>query len=191
MTTLEELIDNSTTDKNTKHSYLPVYESKFQPYKNSAKFVLEIGIQRGGSIKLWHDYFKNATIVGMDIQPSEQNPPWILNNPRINLLNGCNAYDNKLIEQLKQSGAKFDIMIDDGPHTLESMVIFAKYYSRLLAPNGTLVIEDIPDPDWLEPIAISLPESLRGSVEVADLRHVKGRWDDIMMFVKAPSNYVA
>jgi hypothetical protein len=49
---LEELVDNSRTDKNTRHSYLPLYQNLLIKKKQTAKNVLEVGICFGGSIKL-------------------------------------------------------------------------------------------------------------------------------------------
>ena len=73
---LEEIVDNSRTDKNTIHSYLPLYEKLLKNKKETAKNVLEVGIgdfnqgiTNGGSIKLWHDYFINATVHALDICP--------------------------------------------------------------------------------------------------------------------------
>jgi hypothetical protein len=73
---LEQLVDNSKTDKNTRHSYLSLYEELLKSKKETAKNILEIGIgssdqgiTNGGSIKLWHDYFTNATVYGLDICP--------------------------------------------------------------------------------------------------------------------------
>jgi hypothetical protein len=59
---LEELADNSKTDKNVGHSYLPLYQKLLVNKKESAKNVLEVGIgdfveKNGGSIKLWRDFF--------------------------------------------------------------------------------------------------------------------------------------
>ncbi len=51
MTSLYSLIDNSKTDKNTVHSYLETYELLFNSKRKSAKNILEIGVQDGGSIK--------------------------------------------------------------------------------------------------------------------------------------------
>jgi hypothetical protein len=46
---LEELVDNSRTDKNTVHSYLPLYQDLLINKRETAKNVLEVGIDRGGS----------------------------------------------------------------------------------------------------------------------------------------------
>jgi len=64
---LEEIADNSRTDKNTLHSYLPLYQQLLESKKETAKNILEIGIYNGGSIKLWNDFLKNANIHGLDI----------------------------------------------------------------------------------------------------------------------------
>ena len=69
---LKELVDNSLTDKEKSHGYLDLYEKLLCNKKISAKNILEVGIgdfnlKNGGSIKLWYDYFVNATIYGIDI----------------------------------------------------------------------------------------------------------------------------
>ena len=63
---LEEIADNSRTDKNTTHSYLSLYQNLLISKKETAKNVLEVGIQTGGSIKLWSDFFTNANVYGLD-----------------------------------------------------------------------------------------------------------------------------
>ncbi len=67
---LEQIVDNTRTDKNTTHSYLLLYESLSKNKKETAQNILEIGIQNGGSIKLWRDYFLNVTIYGLDTEHS-------------------------------------------------------------------------------------------------------------------------
>lgn len=59
---LEKIVDNSRTDKNTIHSYLSLYQKLLITKKETAKNVLEVGIYNGGSIKLWSDYFTNANV---------------------------------------------------------------------------------------------------------------------------------
>ena len=64
---LVDLVNNSRTDKNTAHSYLPLYQKLLINKKETAKNVLEVGICHGGSIKLWSDFFTNANVYGLDI----------------------------------------------------------------------------------------------------------------------------
>ena len=49
-------------------SYLTYYDLLFHPIRNLPIQLLEIGIQNGGSVEIWAQYFDNAiAIVGCDI----------------------------------------------------------------------------------------------------------------------------
>jgi len=103
---LVDIVDNSRTDKNTVHSYLPLYESLLCSKKETATNVLEIGICHGGSIKLWGDYFSKATVYGVDIWKAEQMWGEIVNKPNIKLYTRENkGYDfgaySYVIDKLK------------------------------------------------------------------------------------------
>ncbi len=64
---LEQIADNTRTDPDTTHSYLPLYERLLNSKKETAKNTVGIGIECGGRIKLWSDYFTNANVYGIDI----------------------------------------------------------------------------------------------------------------------------
>ena len=191
MSKLIDLIDNSLTDKNTCHSYITTYERLFSSKKMLKNNILEIGIgepkqnkENGGSIKLWNDYFLNSTIYALDILDISNINNSIQNNERIKLITSVNAYDTNFIEnKFIKNDIKFDILIDDGPHTLDSMIFFVKYYLPLLNSEGILVIEDIPDINWINILVQNIPEEYRKFIEIVDLRHVKNRWDDIMLII--------
>ena len=74
-------------------------------------------------------------------------------------------------------------MIDDGPHTLESMLTFIKLYSNVLANDGILVIEDIQSIDWIPILANQVPDNLKKFIQVYDLRSIKDRYDDLMFVI--------
>ena len=82
-----------------------------------------------------------------------------------------------------QNNVKFDILIDDGPHTIESMITFIKMYSSILADKGIMVIEDVQTLDWIPQLINAVPDHLKLYVEVYDLRYIKGRWDDILFVI--------
>ena len=188
---MNTLINNSRTDKNTTHSYLPTYQKIFANKKETAKHILEIGIGEsqteggnGGSIKLWHDYFQNATIHALDIIPLDDVWDQIKNNNRISIYHSSDAYEEKFFnDNFLNKDIKFDIMIDDGPHTLESMLTFIKLYSNVLANDGILVIEDIQSIDWIPILANQVPDNLKKFIQVYDLRSIKGRWDDLLFVI--------
>ena len=119
---LEEIVDNSRTDKNTVHSYLSLYQTLMESKKETALNVLEVGICDGGSIKLWSDFFTNATVYGLDIM--NINDVWenLKNNEKIILHTSIDAYNHDFfITNFLNKNIKCDFILDDGPHSLESM----------------------------------------------------------------------
>jgi len=185
---LIELINNDRTDKNTIHSYLDIYEKLLESKKETANKILEIGISQGGSIKLWHDYFKNATIYGLDIIKIKDIWKEIKNNKRIIL--GCfDAYNSYFVNnQFVNKNLKFDVLIDDGPHSLESMIFFIENYLQLLEPDGIFIIEDVQSMDWVEDLKKIVPNEFKEFIEIYDLRENKNRYDDILFVINKNKN---
>jgi len=186
---LKDLIDDSLTDKNTTHCYIEIYEKLFEKKKYDSNVILEIGIgdlykKNGGSIKLWRDYFPNSTIYGLDIRDIRHVNDEIINKDRINLYTSTNAYDKNFIEkEFINKNIKFDILIDDGPHALDSMIFFIKNYLPLLKEDGIFVIEDIPDINWVSKLQENVPEEYKNKCKVFDLREKKKRYDDILFCI--------
>ena len=105
-----------------------------------------------------------------------------MNEPRIKVLL-ADAYDEKFLKNNFLGKIHFDMMLDDGPHSLESMIQFIKLYSQVLADNGILIIEDVQSIRWLDELQKAVPEHLKQYVETYDLRHIKNRWDDIVFVI--------
>jgi len=190
---LTELVDNRYTDKHTSHSYLPLYEKLLSNRKESAKNVLEVGIgdfgeKNGGSIKLWRDYFINATIYSLDILPIERVIDELTTDSRVILYTNTDAYDEELFKSnFLNKNIEFDFMLDDGPHTLQSMKEFIRLYSQVMTDDGILIIEDVQDWNWIEILKNEVPDHLKKFVKVYDLRHIKGRYDDIVFTIDKSS----
>jgi cephalosporin hydroxylase len=181
---LVDLVDNSRTDKNTVHSYLPLYEKLLRSRKDTAKNVLEIGIYHGGSIKLWHDYFPNATVFGLDCMHINNVWDEVKNNDRVQLYTSVDAYNPTFIQnEFLLPSRKFDMVLDDGPHSIESMKTFVNTYSRLLTNDGILILEDVQDWNWIGVLLNEVPHELKNFVHTYDLRHVKNRYDDIVFVI--------
>lgn len=98
-----------------------------------------------------------------------------------------NAYDVEFIKNLPN----FDIIIDDGPHTLPSQIEAINLYLPKLNKGGVFVIEDIQDDSWFNSL---IEESKKVSendlsdvnyeVECLDFRETLGREDDMMFVIK-------
>jgi cephalosporin hydroxylase len=181
---LVDIVDNLKTDKNTTHSYLDLYQNLLLKKKETAKNVLEIGIQCGGSIKLWNDFFINSNIYGLDIMNINHVWDSIKNKDKIILYTSIDAYDIDFFNNnLLNNNIRFDFILDDGPHTLESMLKFIKLYSQIITDDGILIIEDVQSLDWIEILSNEVPENLKKYIKYYDLRKNKNRYDDIVFTI--------
>jgi len=192
--TLLELVNNSKTDKNTTHSYLELYERLLCNKRETAKTVLEIGIgdfgeKNGGSVKLWRDYFTNATIYGLDILPIERVMDELVHDERVVLYTETDAYNYDFLKtNFLDKNITCDFMLDDGPHTLESMKKFIQLYSQIMTEDGILIIEDVQSMEWIDILKNEVPVDMKQFIQVYDLRHIKNRYDDIVFTIDR-SNY--
>lgn len=180
MKTLSEICSSKkfNTDKNTLHSYIDhVYSELFSEIQTSAKNILEIGIDKGGSIFLWKEYFLNANISAMDI---EDKRGIFKDNERLKIIKG-DAYNKKFIDSVPENN--FDLIIDDGPHTLESMIQFLNGYQSKLNENGIMIIEDVQQIYWIETLKKHVHPDLIQCVYIHDLRKIKNRDDDILFII--------
>lgn len=164
---------NYQTDKNSVHSYIDHFYNDLFLGKKNITNLLEIGVYDGGSILLWRDYFENAQIDAIDINDCSHT----IDNNRINHII-ANAYDINLLTKLNT----YDIIIDDGPHTLESMIFFIENYTKLLKTSGIAIIEDVQDYSWFDVLIKSIPPNF--TYNIADIRNIKGRYDDLLLTIR-------
>lgn len=165
------------TDKEFNHRYCTAfYDKEFLKYKDKEIKLLEIGVHRGGGLAVFHEYFKNAEICGVDpfdfgaIKNCES-------FPRIKIF-----YADGYKEQFSSFLPSFDIIIDDGPHTKESHLQSLNLYLPKLNSGGVFVIEDIAQMEWTEEYKMIVPNNM--SYEVIDAREISGMSDSIMFVVR-------
>ncbi len=120
------------------HHFTEVYEHFFFPLKDSAVKILEIGIGGGGSLEMWRDYFPKATIYGIDIEPKSE-----LDSDRIKTFVADQADRSQLAAFIGASGGYFDIIIDDGGHTMDQQQVSFGFLFKYLRPGGYYAIEDV------------------------------------------------
>lgn len=133
------------SDKNAYHSYIEdVYEEYFNYYRNKKINLLEIGVSFSGSIRLWNDYFENAQIYGIDNfscgEEYRKKSEDLIEGKFSNIQIICSdAYSKNILKELPE----FDIIIDDGPHTLDTQLKCIELYLPKIKSNGIMFIEDI------------------------------------------------
>jgi hypothetical protein len=165
------------TDKESKHKYCSAfYEKAFYDLKDKKLNILEIGIQQGSSLVLWNEYFKNSIVYGID------NSDFIKDRldtyPRIKTIIQ-DAYKKKLTFNLPF----FDIIIDDGPHTLESQIKFINNYFKKLNKKGTLYIEDIDGSFNLDKL-IKEASKFTSNIKSIDFRSNTNTGDSLMLVIQ-------
>jgi cephalosporin hydroxylase len=173
------------TDKATWHSYTGAYERLLSPYINKKSNLLEVGIQYGGSALLWQEFLSLSNLYLIDNKDiMDKNIKNKLDYNRCKIYK-MDAYSNYAINILKKDNPDgFDIIIDDGPHTVESQMIFIKKYFPLLIEGGTLIIEDIQQIYDIDILIRQFTSDYKNKVEIIDLRLFKNRYDDIMLVVR-------
>jgi hypothetical protein len=170
------------TDKQTIHSYGPVYEKLLSPLLRKSCTILEIGVAHGGSMMLWHKLCSKAYVIGLDtVNAVHPNIFPRMKEDQFSYLMG-DAYTVEKVQEVKALAPDgIDFAIDDGPHSLESQCQFLQLYVPLLKKNGIAVIEDVQDFGWFDILKNHLPEDC--ACEIVDRRSVKGRYDDLMFVV--------
>lgn len=177
MKTLQEL--SLHTDKNFVHNTIHAYQALLEPIRNSVKNVLEIGINTGNSHRMWRDYFHNAQIYGLDIDNFCNG---MEGEERISVYFG-DAYTFDAINSF--GDIQFDVIIDDGPHTLDSQKFTVANYIHTLSINGVMIIEDIPNPEWIKDLTEALPFYMRDYSYAIDRRSAASNswFHDEILFV--------
>ena len=152
---LSEFFDKYGSDKNIS-GYSELYEKLFTPIREKVKNILEIGIgsvdpdmpssfcgiyyhfpqyRPGASLRAWRDYFPNAEVCGMDIDPKCN-----FNEERITTIIGS-SLDREVCDKLL-GDLMFDFILDDGLHTgIGQLATFHNLFERV-KPGGFYIIED-------------------------------------------------
>lgn len=122
MKTLHEIGLQYRTDKATRHNYCHFYDEHLSPYRGEDLKILEIGVKRGASLRMWRDYFYNSEIYGIDVNSAS-----MFKEDRIQTF----IQDQGDVEGLKNfigEHGPFDIVIDDGSHNTDHLEISYKLF---------------------------------------------------------------
>ena len=132
------------TDKLWLHHYIDEYERHFERLRGEPIKLLEIGVGgynvpgRGGhSLRMWSDYFVNGEITGIDIEDKTA-----LSSGNITAL-VMDQTDVASLELLSGAAGPFDIVVDDGSHVQEHIMISFCTLFPLMPSGGIYVIEDL------------------------------------------------
>lgn len=143
-----ELAQKHGTDKASLHGYDRWYSRYFEPLRDRPLRLLEIGIYKGASLRLWEEYFPNAEIFGIEydqelVEAYEGRAKVFLGKQE----------DVTFLEQVYAQTGPLDVVIDDGGHMWGPQQIACEYFWPRLHYNGLYVVEDLHtanDPAYAE-----------------------------------------
>ena len=140
------------------HNYTDHYSRLFAHYRPYVKKVFECGLgtnnplipstmgirgKPGASLRVWRDYFPNAQVFGADIDRD------ILFSEERILTYFVDQTSPAMIAQMWDQIGKtdFDLIIDDGLHTVEAGTTFFTNSIDRLSRDGLYIVEDIASSD--------------------------------------------
>jgi hypothetical protein len=169
---LRKIAESNGTDKGGRfidstniHAYTDFYFILLSSRRFEKLAILECGIgsndihvpsnmglngKPGASLRMWKEFFPNAMIFGCDIDPKT-----LITEDRIQTFE-VNQLDKESFRNKLQSLNKtFDIIIDDGLHSFESITNMLSVAFEYLDTNGIYVVEDL-DTSLIARLAIVL-----------------------------------
>lgn len=130
MVNLTELAEKYGTDK-LQHGYIPYYE---QHLPKEPKRILEIGCERGASIRMWKHRFPSAQITSLDLFQQFDIP----DIEGVEFIQG-DQLDQYILYNLRNHRS-FDFIIDDGSHNSRDQLVT---FWSLVGISPLYVVEDL------------------------------------------------
>src|SRR5678816_85768 len=139
MRSLDQIALLYGTDKSSRgHSYCQYYEIFFDAIRFKEINLLEIGIDKGDSVRMWREYFSHGEIHGIDIRGGYE----YLNQEGIK----THIVDQSQVGALEMFGETFDqyfdVIICDGSHNGDDDTITFNVLFKYLKAGGLFAIED-------------------------------------------------
>ena len=136
------------------HDYAPSYARHLARWlaDGARPVIVEVGILKGSGLAIWCDLFPLGTVVGLDIDLSHfrENLPDLRargafrrNEPELLVFDSYAPDVSGLVGLLGER--RIDVVIDDGPHSIEAITATAAALRPLLADRFTYFVEDNPD----------------------------------------------
>lgn len=174
MDTLDQLAIKHKADKSSLyHNFCVKYDRLLSPFRQSYTNILEIGVAEGQSLKMWADYFTNATAHGIDICPGSKVCESYCSRIRFHLID---QGSESQLASMKQHGP-FDLIVDDGNHWWREQIVSFNSLFPMVRNGGMYIIEDTCTSYWPEykNFHISCVDHLKGLVDRVNLNGARGR----------------
>jgi hypothetical protein len=117
------------------------YDHHLKHMKPGPDFImLEIGVQSGGSTRIWNSYFgKSSRYVGLDINPECKQ----FESPDENIFIEIGSQlDTQFLKKICSDYGPFDFIVDDGGHITNMMMVSFYALWGCMKDGGVYTIED-------------------------------------------------
>lgn len=118
-------------------AYTDVYERYFRPWRMRRFTLLELGVFRGDSLRMWNAFFPRATVVGLDLEPRA-----VERAPEFDVTVGSQA-DPKALQGILDRHPDIRLVVDDASHVTELTIASFRYVFPRLPRGSVYVIEDL------------------------------------------------
>jgi hypothetical protein len=139
----------STTSLGHKWSqYFDAYQALFAARRAAPLRILEIGVYKGSSLRLWRKYFAHAgtLIVGIDTRPDCIRYDAPSEGIRVKI---GSQDDGPFLAGVVAEFGPFDLIIDDGSHhSSHQIASFNHLFGPALKDSGIYVVEDLHANYW-------------------------------------------
>lgn len=127
--------------------YLKVYDHHLARFREQQPKILEIGVHKGGSLRLWREYFgPKAVIFGIDINSDCRHLNGDFGQVRIG-----SQDDPGFLRAVVEEMGGVDIVIDDGSHIARHQRASFEALFPVLSNNGVYICEDTHTSYWRKP----------------------------------------
>jgi len=126
--------------------FFDAYEKHFLSFQGKNIRLLEIGVDQGGSLELWGNYFgSQCELHGIDI-----NPDAIEKAPKHSTIHLGSQGDISFLKSIAKNYGPFDIVIDDGSHLMNHQTASFETIYPLMHSEGIYICEDAFTSYWHE-----------------------------------------
>lgn len=118
-------------------NYAGVYDRYLSDWRRHRFSMLEIGVWRGQSLRMWKNYFPRATVAGLDIDPAAAERA-----EGFTVFVGSQD-DTELLDRAVRELPDLRLLVDDGSHINELTIATFEYLFPRLPSGGLYLIEDM------------------------------------------------
>jgi hypothetical protein len=155
-------------NKNIIKNHIILYETLLKSKSDNIQNILIIGSQSDFN---FNEYFKHSQIYYLDVL--NRVPSQFINTNTKIYKTVFKSKIEEFMDDMFDKNIKFDIIIDDGIHTENTIRFYMDYYLEWITETGIILIEDVMDAETIELLKNLTPLDLKPFIEIYYIDHNK------------------